>query len=258
MNPISQLFVFFFGAVIGSFVNAVAWRLRTGENFLFSRSHCPACRHDLEPVDLVPVASWILLGGKCRHCHRPISPQYLLVEVAMGSLFLLAAIGLPIAAEPAGWLPLLLFRWYCLAVLVLVFIYDYKYLMILRSVTLPATAVAFLANLALGMSWWRLIIGMAIAGGFFWLQYVVSRGRWIGGGDAYLGLLIGAILGWPQILVALFLSYVTGAACGVVLLLTRRKNMRSQLPFGTFLAIGTAAALIFGERLLTWYLGLSV
>ncbi len=254
-----QVFVFVFGAIIGSFLNAVLWRLRTKESFIFGRSYCPHCRHELAAVDLVPIVSYLLLGGKCRYCKKTISPSYLAVELTMGALFLLAALsvlpaGIPVDLSLA--LPRLLLYWYLIGVFVLVFVFDLRYMMILRSVTLPAAALAALANLALGMNIFALILAAAVGCGFFYLQLVLSKGRWIGGGDVWLGLLMGAALGWPGVLVALFLAYVSGAVFGLALLAMRKKTLQSQLPFGTFLSAAAVLTLLYGERIVAWYLGL--
>ena len=105
------------------------------------------------------------------------------------------------------------------------------------------------------MPWPQLLIGVAAGGGFFLLQYVASSGRWIGGGDIRFGALMGALLGWPLILVGLFVSYVTGAVVAVTLLANKRKRFGQSIPFGTFLAIGTLASLWCGQHILDWYLG---
>jgi prepilin signal peptidase PulO-like enzyme (type II secretory pathway) len=258
MPIVGQAFIFAFGAVIGSFLNAVLWRLHAKESFIFGRSHCPHCRHELAAVDLVPILSYLLLGGKCRYCRRTIDPAYLLIEVAAGTLFLLSALNLMTLAGglDAAALARLLLQWYLLAVLIIVFVYDCRYMLILPSIALSAAAVAFAGNLALGQSWWSLLVGAVFGGGFFYLQYVLSGGRWIGGGDIYLGVLLGAMVGWPQVLLVLFLAYISGAVVGSALLLARKKTMQSQVPFGTFLSAAGAVVLLYGDQIAAWYLGL--
>lgn len=257
MDAIAQVFVFIFGTAIGSFTNAVIWRLRTGESFVLGRSYCPHCHHELSALDLIPTLSYLLLRGRCRYCRKGIHPQYLLMELAMGAIFLAFALkDLPYMIVGAHSLMSLLLHWYIAAILVIVFVFDLRYMLILRSVTVPATVLAILGNFALGMSPLKIAAGCAIGGGFFWLQYVASKGRWIGGGDMYLGLLMGAVLGWPGILLALMIAYVSGAVIGVGLLATKKKSMQSQLPFGTFLAAATLIVMLWGDRILSWYLGL--
>jgi leader peptidase (prepilin peptidase)/N-methyltransferase len=259
MDSLVQVFVFAFGAVIGSFLNAAAWRLRTKESIVRGRSHCTQCRRTLGACDLVPIVSWLLLAGRCRYCRQPISPRYLVVEAVTGTLFVLAWMAVTGGTGVLAGLGLarLLFYWYVIAVLVLVFEFDRMYLMILPEVVGPAAAAAFAAQLALGAGWFSPVLGAVIAGGFFRAQYLVSRGRWIGGGDAWLGLFMGVALGWQKTLLALFLAYVSGAVVASLMLLFKRKRFGQQLAFGTFLSAASVVALLFGDAILAWYLGLA-
>lgn len=258
MSPVLAAFVFLFGTVIGSFLNAVLWRLRTGESFVSGRSYCPSCRHELAPRDLIPLVSWaLLLRGRCRYCKAGISPSYFVIETATGLLFLAAAARMvPETGYLDGYgLAKLLLAWYFIATLVVVFVYDYRYMLILRSVTLPAAALAFAGNLALGAPPLGIALGAIVGAGVFQLQFWLSKGKWIGGGDVHLGLLIGAMLGLPLTLVALFIAYVSGALLGVVLLAAKKRTWQSQIPFGTFLSAGAVASLLWGDAILNWYLG---
>jgi prepilin signal peptidase PulO-like enzyme (type II secretory pathway) len=259
MHSILAGFIFFFGTIVGSFLNAVLWRLRTGESFVLGRSYCIVCRHELAAKDLLPILSYLLLGGKCRYCRGRISPSYLLIELATGALFLLAAMRvLPEGAAAIGAFDLsrLLLAWYVIAILIIVFVFDLRYMLILRSVTLPATVLAGVANVVLGMGTHDMLFGAIVGAGIFYIQYAASKGRWIGGGDIYLGLFMGAALGWPRILAALFLAYVVGAAVGATLMLFKRASWKTQIPFGTFLAAAAIASLLYGESMLSWYVGL--
>ena len=103
--------------------------------------------------------------------------------------------------------------------------------------------------------WDSMLLAAFVASGFFFLQFVISKGRWIGGGDIRLGLLMGVILGWPNILVALMLAYVLGAVVGLLLVATRKADMKSAVPFGTFLTVATVVAMFYGNRIVEWYLG---
>lgn len=261
MTPLALGFIFVFGTVVGSFLNAVIWRLRTQESFLSGRSYCPHCRHTLRPWDLVPVFSYIGLGGKCRYCRKSISIQYALVELFVGLCFTLAAVQIwgetgPIIGGTA--LATMLRNWYFIAILTVVFVYDLQYMSILRKVTFPATVLAFAANVALGYGLPSLLLGMFVGWGFFWLQYRVSKGTWVGGGDMQLGLLMGAMLGLKGVLVALLLSYIGGASFGLVLIAMKRATRKTRVPFGTFLSLATIVVLLYGDRLLDWYLSLAV
>lgn len=257
MQPVLQGFIFAFGAIIGSFLNAVIFRLRTRESIAHGRSHCMRCRHALGVADLVPVLSWLMLRGRCRYCSEPISPQYVIVEAVTGLAFLVAALRTwgDAASFDAVGLATVLLHWAAIAALVIVFVYDLRYMLILRGVVLPAAVIAALANLWLGVPWTSVAIGVLVGGGFFLLQRVVSKGEWVGGGDVNLGWFMGALLGWPHVLVALFIAYVSGAAVGVALLAGKRAGWRSEIPFGTFLAAATFIAMLWGGDIVSWYLG---
>ncbi|HTK04307.1 MAG TPA: prepilin peptidase [Candidatus Eisenbacteria bacterium] len=259
MTPLVAIFVFGFGTVIGSFLNAVLWRIRTGEGFVYGRSYCPCCRHTLAAKDLIPVFSYLLLRGRCRYCSKGIHPSYLAVELAMGALFVAFAMPVVSAGLIDGKsLASMLLHWYFAAVLMLIFVYDLRYMLIPRSVTVWAMAVAAAGGLLLGARPLTLAVGFAVGGGVFWLQYAISKGKWIGGGDIQLGALMGLMLGWPLILVALFIAYVSGALFGGVLLASKKTSWQSQIPFGTFLTAATVVTLLWGQPILTWYLGLTI
>ena len=137
--------------------------------------------------------------------------------------------------------------------LIVIFVYDLRYYLVLDSVVLPAVVIAFIINLFLGFSWWNLLLGMLVGGGFFLLQFVVSKGKWIGGGDIRVGLLMGALLGWPHLLTALFVAYMLGAVISVILLIADKKNWSDKVPFGTFLSVATFLVMLYGDQLVSWY-----
>ncbi|HNP75378.1 MAG TPA: prepilin peptidase [bacterium] len=265
----SFFLIFVLGAIVGSFLNVVILRLKSGEKISGWRSHCPHCRHDLSPLDLIPVISFFLRRGRCRYCRKNISWQYPLVELATALLFVgffwfnlerFDCIDAWTCLFPlaVNWqlIAALLRDWVFVSVLLVIFVYDLRWYLILDRVTVPAMIVAVLANLILGLSWPSLLCGALIGGGFFWLQYVISSGKWIGGGDLRLGLLIGLMVGWPNVLVALFIAYLIGAVFSLYLVIGGKKKMKSPLPFGTFLAIATGLTMIWGEAIVNWYLSL--
>lgn len=262
--------VFVLGAIIGSFLNVVIWRLHSGDNFLLARSHCPHCREKLKFWDLIPLVSFLALRGNCRYCRKKISWQYPLVELATALLFVLALMaeswqqsGL-ISTSSGGFFNLHLFSWLLIirdwifiSFLIIIFVYDFRWSLILDRLTIPAIIIALALNLFLGLPWLSVIIGALVGLGFFALQYLISRGRWIGDGDLRLGALMGLMLGWEKLLVALFFAYILGAIIGIVLLLSGQKKMDSAIPFGTFLTSGTVIALLWGSQLIFWYLNLA-
>lgn len=190
--------------------------------------------------------SFMVLRGRCRSCHRRISWQYPLVELATAGLFVLA-ISLSMTF---GWA---VYAAFVAAVCVVVFVIDLREHVILDQVMLPALVVAVVANVVLqrpALDW----LGGAILGaGFFFFQYIVSRGRWVGGGDVRLGMFLGLVLGLVGTAVALFLAYIGGALFAIVLLLTHRKHFGSALPFGTFLTLATIVAWYWGTPIVSWY-----
>jgi len=242
-----------FGLAVGSFLNAYIWRLKNERTIWRDRSICPKCQHRLAWQDLIPVLSFLLLRGKCRYCKKKISWQYPVVELMTAALFCL--ILFHHLQNGVDWF-LLARDWFFTSVLLVIFVYDLKWGYILDRVSLPAVVIAFSANILLGFSWINLLVAAALGSGFFLIQYWISRGKWIGGGDIRMGALMGVMLGWPNTIVALFLSYVIGSVIAVYLLLLNRKKMQSTIAMGTFLAIGTFITLLWGSRILDWYLAI--
>ena len=158
------LFIFLFGLIVGSFLNAAIYRLHTGESILFERSHCPNCKHELAAVDLVPVFSFILLGGKCRYCAHPISWQYPVVEILTAIVFVWLAISAQMQFASVTFIPKIIFA--CL--LIVIGVFDYKYYLILDKVVYPA------ALLAIG---WDIILAelsscQVFGARFWWLDFL--------------------------------------------------------------------------------------
>jgi len=240
------IFVFLFGLIIGSFLNCLIWRLHTGES-LFGRSYCPKCKKQIAWYDNLPVVSYFLLAGKCRECGKAISWQYPTVELATGILFVLAFVNhFQFSIE-------ILRDWFIISVMIVIFIYDLRWYMILDIVTLPACLIILIANLILGLSLWNLLISGIIGGSFFLIQFIISQGKWIGGGDIRLGLLMGLALGWPGVIMAIIISYFLGSIVGLGLIAAGKKQWGSEVPLGVFLAFGTLVTLFWQAEILNWY-----
>ncbi len=259
------------GLLIGSFINCVVYRLHQGISFLGGRSFCPRCKQLIVWHDNIPLVSYLLLRGRCRACHKKISSTYPLVELAGGILFLLVALHIyPALSGPSANLALstilvIIRDWLFAGILLTIFLYDLKYYLISDLVVLPAFALALLSNLIIAAlensslsflisSFLNFFLSALFAGGFFLLLFVISKGKWIGGGDLRLGLLLGALLGWPGVLVALFLAYISGALIGLLLIIAKKKTMASAVPFGTFLSASAFIALLWGPFLVAQYL----
>lgn len=246
------------GLIFGSFINAAVYRVYHGQSLLRGRSQCIHCSYQLTVKDLIPVGSFLILRGKCRSCQKPIPWHYLLIEIVMAGLFVWAMwLWLATVSFPAGALDYLSLARDALAIVVLVFlfVFDLRYYLLPDSVTLPAVIAFAIISLFLGMSVVDLLVGIVIGGGFFLLQFLISKGRWVGGGDLRFGALMGALLGWPLILPGLFVAYLLGAVVAIAMLISGKKKMGSQIPFGTFLAISTLVTLWWGPDIVNWYLG---
>ena len=230
--------------MVGSFLNCVIYRLEKEKSFLKGRSYCPRCKHKLGFLDLVPVLSFFMLRGRCRYCKEKISWQYPMVEISTAAIFLLIFN-----------FQFSIFNFILACFLIVIFVYDLKHYVIPDKVIYPAIGVAlvydFLRSDFLGKS--DLLISALGAAAFFLAIVLISRGKWMGVGDIKLAFLMGLILGYPNILVALFLAFLIGAIIGVGLMVFGKKTMKSEVPFGPFLVGGTLIALFFGKEIINWY-----
>ncbi|MBZ9572784.1 prepilin peptidase [Patescibacteria group bacterium] len=249
MNLSFYLIVFIFGACVGSFLNCLIYRLREKESFLSGRSFCPKCRHKLGFFDLIPILSFIFLKGKCRYCSKRISLQYPMVEIATGGVFLL------IFNFQNFTTTLYLLIISCF--LIIIFVYDLKHYIIPDKIIYPAIVITFLYRVIFNFQTSNLyssILSALAASGFFFLIWLVSRGKWMGLGDAKLAFFMGLFLGYPQILPALFSAFLIGAIIGLGLIAFGKKSLKSQVPFGPFLVAGSFIALFWGEQIIRWYI----
>jgi prepilin signal peptidase PulO-like enzyme (type II secretory pathway) len=250
----TAVLIFIFGLICGSFLNAVIFRLKAGEQFIKGRSKCPACAQPLGFWDLIPVFSFVFLKAKCRYCHQAISWQYPAVELFTGLVFL-AGYFKYLAGHNFSHLAQLSVFLIFVCFLIIILVYDLRYYLILDKVSLPAFVAALLLNFLLDKSILNMLLAAGVVAGFFLLQFIISKGKWIGGGDIRLGLVIGAMLGWPEVLVALFLAYILGSLVGLLLIALKKKKWQSEMPFGTFLAFTSLVSLLWSEQIIRWYLG---
>ena len=249
-----MLYVVFFilGLAVGSFLNCVIYRLEKKKSFIKGRSYCPHCKKTLSWFELIPLMSFILQKAKCRKCRKPISWQYPLVELVTGILFVLCV-----------WYfsSFLLFWLFVVSCLIIIFVYDLKHYIIPDKIIYLAIIIALLYNLYSlfiihdSSFCYNLLAGLA-AGAFFLAIVLISKGKWMGVGDIKLALFMGLILGWPNILTALFLAFLIGAFVSIILMILKKKTLKSEIPFGPFLAGATIIALFWGNALIDWYLGL--
>ena len=258
------IIVLLLGLSLGSFANCLIWRLYKQET-IGGRSYCPLCKKTLAWYDNIPLLSFAFLKGRCRFCHKSISWQYPAVELAVAALFLFfwfKHLGfvcwplenlIPFIEEPMFWLALVR-DWLAIFVLTVVFVFDLRFYMVSTQLAVVAAAVFLIINICLGTTWYLPFISMGIGVAFFGAQFILTKGKGIGEGDIWLGLMLGAL--FPQLnllILAILAGYIFGTLIALVLLAIGRKAWTSQLPLGVFLAMGAIFALIWGNRLLDVY-----
>lgn len=261
---------FLYGAVVGSFLNVVIYRLPKDESIVFPPSHCPQCDTELRAWDLVPIFSFLLMGRRCRYCHAPISWRYLGVETLTGLL----AVGLYLRyGFTVEFFTLAFFT----AALVAVFFIDLDHYIIPDELVIIGIGLGVardIIGLVTHEAGWgflyfplpftgfevpmlRSIVGMVACGALFYLIAVLSelafKKEAMGGGDIKLAAAVGANLVIIQALVSFFVAVFVGSIVGVALMLFRKKGRKDYLPFGPMMVIGVWAVLLFSSQLtLAW------
>ncbi len=265
------IIIFFaFGAAVGSFLNVVIYRFESGKN-LSGRSFCPHCKHQLGVLDLIPIASYLFLSGKCRYCHSKISLQYPTVELITALAFTLAFISFScdfyqtfVGSSLAFWFRFV-YMLFFFSVLIVLTVFDFKKGIIPDKILFPSILIAslylvlvsiFASNNAftvMRILTIDLFATFCIAA-FFLVLIIVTKGRGMGGGDFKLSIFIGLSLGWPLALVAVVLGFLTGAISAVMLILLGKKGFGQTIPFGPALAFGSFISAVCGDKILGLYL----
>ena len=245
MHVLPLVLLFIFGACLGSFGSVIISRVPKGKS-IGGRSQCPACRKQIAAYDLIPVLSFLLIRGKCRHCSQKISCRYPLLELSSAIL-----VALPATTE--GYIdPFTVSLGIALWLFLLLALMDKDSQKIPDAVSVPLLLVALLAAVLRGNTQW---IAPVVGGGFFFLQWAVSRGRIMGSGDILIGIAMGLLLGtWQHTLIAIGISYVVGAVVVSVLLVRDILSRKDHIAFVPFLFVGTATTLLIGDQLLNFML----
>ncbi|HWA66085.1 MAG TPA: prepilin peptidase [Mycobacteriales bacterium] len=240
------------GLAIGSFLNVVIWRVPRGESVVSPPSHCPSCDAEIAPRDNVPVVSWLVLRGRCRHCRAQIAWRYPAVELATCALFVAFAVRFGAHVDVVAFL-------YLAAVGVALAVIDFDHKRLPDPLTLPSYVVAAaLLGLAAGLGsgggggdYARALIGMAALFGFYgivWFIYPAGMGL----GDVKLAGVLGlylAWLGWGQLVVGAFAAFLVGAVVSVAVVLARGGGRKTQVPFGPFMLVGVLIGIYAGHPL---------
>lgn len=263
------------GLVFGSFVNALIWRMHEQEglegqktkaalkrkkelSMVQGRSMCSHCGHELAPKDLVPVLSWLSLGGKCRYCKVKIQDNPL-VELLTGALFVFSYIYWPLSFHGVDLFQFVVWLGFIVAFVALA-AYDLHWFLLPNRIVYPLIAAAILEVLIVALdtrSGHFLLdsgIGALIIAGTFYVLFQVSGGRWIGGGDVKLAVILGLLAGTaPKAILVIFLASVIGTFASIPLLAKGRQGLQARVPFGPFLLTATFVVVLFGSSLVNWY-----
>jgi leader peptidase (prepilin peptidase)/N-methyltransferase len=261
MDIIVPIFIVFLGLILGSFFNVLIWRLPRHESIATPASHCPRCNRRIRPWENIPIASFILLCGKCAGCRQKISPLYPLIELitAGASLCLWYTVA---ASRSSNWYHDAHIALQCFALLLMipVTLIDIRYYIIPDAVTIPLLCAAFIASFFPGGTTpFQSIAGLLAGGGTLygigWLGKVIFRkGDAMGGGDIKLLAAFGALWGPAIALLTIFFGAVAASIGAGVLILIKRLPENHRIPFGPFLALGLWVAVLAGERLVTAYM----
>lgn len=239
------IFIFIFGIVIGSFLNVCILRIPKHETIVTERSHCMSCGYQLSWYDMVPVFSWLFLGGKCRKCKAPISPQYPIVEAVNGALYVLIFL-----VEDFSIQAIL----YCLlaSALLVLSVIDWRTYEIPIGINIFILVLGIVRVITDWTNWFTYLLGFLSVSIVLWLLLVISKGRAIGGGDVKLMAAAGLLLGWKNII----LAFLLGCIIGSVIHLIRMKVSKADhvLAMGPYLAVGILIAALWGDAMIGWYL----
>lgn len=236
--------VVIYGLVIGSFLNVLILRIPAGEDFVRTRSHCVKCGYTLSWYDMIPVFSYLALRGRCRQCGEKISPQYPIVEALNAVLYVIVFL-----CNGIGVLSVI----YCMvtsALLVIAVIDE-------RTMEIPFGLTVFIGVMGIiraVLDWEHIslyIFGLCSVGLVLEILFIVSNGRWIGGGDATLMMAAGLVLGWKNVIAGFFLSCLIGSV--VHILRMKLTDADKVLSFGPYLAVGIYIMMLCGDKLVNWY-----
>lgn len=255
------LLLILLGLVLGSFVNALVWRLHNKKDWVAGRSECTHCHHELGPLDLIPVFSWVFLRGRCRYCHKKIEDNPL-VELALPALFVLSYIFWPMALEGRGLFEFVL--WIILLVgFMALTVYDLRWLLLPNKLVFPLIGLAVAQVIVAAIYEMDVrpllmaVAGILVVAGIFYALFHISNGAWIGGGDVKLGIVLGILAGGlVEGFLLLFTASVAGMIAALPLVIQGKAHRKTQLPFGPFLIAGLIVVTLFGAGIIDWYTGL--
>lgn len=248
-NALHVAVLFLAGLAVGSFLAVCIHRLPHRQSVATPASRCPACRRTLRWIEMVPVLSFIWLGGRCRACRARIDVLDPGIELLTPAVFLLQFMAV-------GWHPLLAVRLLFAGALIVLLMTDYRHRLLPDAVTIPGIGIGLAAAVAFEPGWRSALGGVAVGGGLLLIRegyYRLRHREGLGLGDVKMLAMIGAFLGWQQALVTLLLASLAGSVIGAVIIGLRLGERDYPLPLGSFLAVAALIASVWGENLVRWY-----
>ncbi len=249
-----------FGLMLGSFFNVVIWRMPRGESVVWPPSRCTRCGYQIKFYENIPVLSWLLLRGKCKSCGVGISSEYPIVEALTGIVSALTITYLIRSGEAHALDFKIAFTFLTLASIP-IFVIDFRHYLIPDVLTLPGMvlglAISFLPG---GLTPLQSLTGGAVAGLFLWsvgfAAGLLLKKDAMGFGDVKLIAMSGALFGLQTAMFGLIFASLLGCLVGLPMMMLRRLNENRHIPFGPYICVGVLLSALFGEQILTWYLGL--
>lgn len=241
------------GLVIGSFLNVCIYRIPAEKSIAFPPSHCGKCKHNLSPLDLVPVLSYIFLSGRCKYCNEKISIRYPFIESLNAILYLLVYLKFGLT---------LITLKYCILVSILIVIgmIDYDTQFVFTSTTIFAGIIAVIFIVVQAIIYKSGVIDLILGGaiGFGIIGLIVFLTKGMGEGDIEIAAVCGLFLGIKGISLGLFLAIILGGIVGIIILALKLKKAKEKIAFGPFIAIGSLISMLWGTELLKFYWNLLI
>ena len=241
-------YIFILGLILGSFFNVCIYRIPKEQSISYPPSHCTNCQNKIKWYDLIPVLSYVILGGKCRHCKEKISIRYPVIELITAFLFLGIYLEYGLSILTVKYIILCSF-------LIIIGMIDFDTTDVYDITTIPAIilgVIFVIYAVTQKMDWQFLLLGGLVGGGFIALIILLTKG--MGWGDAEICLFCGLFLGLKLTILMLFLSMLLGGIIGIILIVFKIKGRKDYIPFGPFIAMATLITILYGQNIIDFYI----